>query len=221
MLLSTIITCVTFAVGFVSSISFDLPSQSASESIKNPFCLSVFIGTDVLVSGFVKSSAAVGSRLDLSISDSKGNVAFAKNGVSEEVRFTFRTNAPEPRDYHICFYNGRQNDEVVPRGTSPDAFGKRSIEMVIETGFDMFKKDGTGSSLKPMEEEMSRLEKVMAVMVDELNYMEAREKKMRDTNESTADRVKWFSTLSLFVLLGLGAWQVVYLKQFFQAKKLI
>lgn len=105
-------------------------------------------------------------------------------------------------------------------GSSPETFGKRSVEMVIETGYDMFKKD-TSSSLKPMEEEMSRLEKVMAVMVDELNYMEAREKKMRDTNESTADRVKWFSMLSLFVLVGLGVWQVYYLKQFFQSKKLI
>lgn len=92
--------------------------------------------------------------------------------------------------------------------------------MVVETGFDMFKKDSS-SSLKPMEEELGRLEKVMAVIVDELNYMEAREKKMRDTNESTADRVKWFSSVSIFTLVGLGLWQIYYLKQFFQSKKLI
>lgn len=98
------------------AINFDLPSQSPSESLKNPFCLSVFIGTDVLVSGFVKTGPAVGTRLDVSISDSKGNIAFAKNGISDEVRFTFRTNAPEPRDYQICFFNGRQQQEI-PRGT--------------------------------------------------------------------------------------------------------
>jgi len=39
--------------------------------------------------------------------------------------------------------------------------------------------------------------------------------------ESTNARVLWFSVLSMVILLVLGAWQLYYLKRFFQEKKLI
>ncbi|RLN36580.1 hypothetical protein BBJ28_00021817, partial [Nothophytophthora sp. Chile5] len=52
-------------------------------------------------------------------------------------------------------------------------------------------------------------------------YMREREAAMRDTNESTNSRVLWFSFFSIVVLLGMGVWQVLYLKKFFKSKKLI
>ena len=44
---------------------------------------------------------------------------------------------------------------------------------------------------------------------------------MRDTNESTNERVLYFSVISMFVVVGMAIWQVLYLKKFFQSKKLL
>ena len=61
----------------------------------------------------------------------------------------------------------------------------------------------------------------MGIIVSELDYLEAREAKMRNTNESTNDRVKWFSIVSILTLIGLAGWQILYLRSFFKSKKLI
>lgn len=39
--------------------------------------------------------------------------------------------------------------------------------------------------------------------------------------ESTNERVKWFSIVSLVTLFGLGTWQILYLRRFFKRKRLI
>lgn len=39
--------------------------------------------------------------------------------------------------------------------------------------------------------------------------------------ESTNERVQWFSSLTLFALVSLGTWQVMYLRRFFKRKRLI
>ena len=36
--------------------------------------------------------------------------------------------------------------------------------------------------------------------------------KLRDTNESTNERVKWFAIGTMGMLVALGMWQVVYLE---------
>jgi len=43
-----------------------------------------------------------------------------------------------------------------------------------------------------------------------------REQKLRDTNESTNERVKWFAFGTIGMLVGLGAWQLVYLRAYFR-----
>lgn len=53
-------------------------------------------------------------------------------------------------------------------------------------------------------------------VVAEMDYMRIREQKLRDTNESTNERVKWFAFGTMGMLVGLGAWQVVYLRAYFR-----
>ena len=55
----------------------------------------------------------------------------------------------------------------------------------------------------------------------DFQYMKTREEEMRDTNESTNSRVLYFSIFSMCCLIGLATWQVLYLRKFFKAKKLI
>jgi p24 family protein delta-1 len=54
-----------------------------------------------------------------------------------------------------------------------------------------------------------------------MDYLRGREQKLRDTNESTNERVKWFALGTMGMLVGLGAWQVVYLRAYFRSKHLI
>lgn len=49
-----------------------------------------------------------------------------------------------------------------------------------------------------------------------MDYLREREQKLRDTNESTNDRVKWFALGTMATLVGLGGWQVVYLRAYFR-----
>jgi hypothetical protein len=53
-------------------------------------------------------------------------------------------------------------------------------------------------------------------IVTEMEYLRAREQRLRDTNESTNERVKWFAFGTMGMLVGLGAWQVVYLRAYFR-----
>lgn len=49
-----------------------------------------------------------------------------------------------------------------------------------------------------------------------MDYLRSREQRLRDTNESTNERVKWFAFGTMGMLVGLGAWQVVYLRAYFR-----
>lgn len=53
-------------------------------------------------------------------------------------------------------------------------------------------------------------------IVTEMEYLRSREQKLRDTNESTNERVKWFAFGTMGMLAALGAWQVVYLRAYFR-----
>ena len=70
--------------------------------------------------------------------------------------------------------------------------------------------------LKPVETELRRMEEMVQEIVEEMDYLRAREQRLRDTNESTNERVKWFAFGTMGMLVGLGAWQVVYLRAYFR-----
>jgi len=95
---------------------------------------------------------------------------------------------------------------------------QRHVELDIDIGADA--KDWSaiqaGEKLKPVEAELRRIEEVVAEIVDEMDYLRGREQKLRDTNESTNERVKWFAFGTMGVLVALGAWQVVYLRAYFR-----
>lgn len=75
--------------------------------------------------------------------------------------------------------------------------------------------------MKPVEAELKRLSEIANEVVDEMDYLRTREMKLRDTNESTNERVKWFSLGTMGMLVALGVWQVVYLRAYFRSKHLI
>lgn len=63
---------------------------------------------------------------------------------------------------------------------------------------------------------MRRIEEMVSEIVSEMEYLRSREQKLRDTNESTNERVKWFAFGTMGMLVGLGVWQVIYLRAYFR-----
>jgi hypothetical protein len=105
---------------------------------------------------------------------------------------------------------------------NPEARGvkhpMRHVELDIDIGADA--KDWSAvqatEKLKPVETELRRIEEMVAEIVAEMDYLRTREQKLRDTNESTNTRVKWFAFGTMGMLVALGAWQVVYLRAYFR-----
>lgn len=100
---------------------------------------------------------------------------------------------------------------------------QRHIELDIDIGADA--KDWSAiqatEKLKPVEAELRRIEEMVAEIVGEMEYLRAREQKLRDTNESTNSRVKLFGFATTFLLVALWAWQIMYLRAYFRSKHLI
>lgn len=95
----------------------------------------------------------------------------------------------------------------------------RHIELDIDIGADA--KDWSAvqatEKLKPVETELRRIEEMVQEIVAEMDYLRTREQKLRDTNESTNNRVKWFAFGTMGMLVALGAWQVIYLRAYFRS----
>jgi p24 family protein delta-1 len=62
---------------------------------------------------------------------------------------------------------------------------------------------------------------MIAEIVGEMDYLRSREQKLRDTNESTNSRVKWFGVGTTVLLVALWGWQIMYLRAYFRSKHLI
>ncbi|KAL4075779.1 emp24/gp25L/p24 family/GOLD-domain-containing protein [Scleroderma yunnanense] len=73
----------------------------------------------------------------------------------------------------------------------------------------------------PVEREIRSLAIGLLAVKDEQEYIVVRERRHRDTAESTNDRVKWWSVLQAIVLFSVVTWQVYYLKSFFEVKRII
>jgi hypothetical protein len=148
------------------------------------------------------------------IKDAVGNDYGRPRDVVGESRHAFHAHADTAFD--VCFEN-------ILTATHAIQDPYRNIELDIDIGADA--KDWNaiqaGEKLKPVEAELKRVSEVASEIVAELDYLRGREIKLRDTNESTNERVKWFAICTMGMLMALGAWQIVYLRAYFRSKHLI
>ncbi|XP_014365087.2 transmembrane emp24 domain-containing protein bai isoform X2 [Papilio machaon] len=174
-------------------------------------CLKEELHANVLVAGEYEVGEASGQRVDYIVRDSKGHILSQKDSIAKG-KFTFVTETYDT--FEVCFIS-----KVPPerRGVSQEVF------LNIKVGFEAKNYEGIGEAakLKPMELELKRLEDLSEAIVQDFTLMRKREEEMRDTNESTNNRVLFFSIFSMVCLLGLATWQVLYLRRYFKAKKLI
>eukprot|EP00545_Synedropsis_sp_CCMP1620_P001366 CAMPEP_0119014552 /NCGR_PEP_ID=MMETSP1176-20130426/9941_1 /TAXON_ID=265551 /ORGANISM="Synedropsis recta cf, Strain CCMP1620" /LENGTH=286 /DNA_ID=CAMNT_0006967749 /DNA_START=14 /DNA_END=874 /DNA_ORIENTATION=+ len=75
--------------------------------------------------------------------------------------------------------------------------------------------------LTPLEQELAASVNAANSIISEMRYMEKREARMRITTESINARIRFFSYISVAVLLLVTYLQVTYLKRYFKKKKLM
>lgn len=134
--------------------------------------------------------------------------------VCIENYFTSCKPAPGPPSYQ---------PRLTPLPAKRPSPNTRSVELDVDIGADA--KDWSAiqatEKLKPVEAELRRIEELTGEVVREMDYLRTREQKLRDTNESTNTRVKWFGVATTWLLVGLWAWQIMYLRAYFRSKHLI
>ena len=76
-------------------------------------------------------------------------------------------------------------------------------------------------SLKPVQEQFYEIENWMLSTTQEFNSVRSREQYLQKMSSVMDSRVKWFSIFSIIVLLSVSMWQILYLRAYFQSKKLL
>ncbi|KKK20290.1 hypothetical protein P175DRAFT_0505158 [Aspergillus ochraceoroseus IBT 24754] len=193
-----------------SALKFDLISGKGERCIRN------FVLKDqlVVVTAIVSGDKGDGQMVNIHIKDALGNDHGRPRDVVGETRQAFTS--PADTAFDVCF----ENLMVSRRGI---ANPHRSIELDVDIGADArdWSSIQAQEKLKPIETDLRRIEEMVGEIVNEMEYLRAREQKLRDTNESTNERVKWFAFGTMGMLVGLGVWQVVYLRAYFRSKHLI
>ncbi|KAL7623452.1 vesicle coat component [Parahypoxylon ruwenzoriense] len=218
-------------IASVSALKFDLQARSPNDK-KTERCIRNFVAKDtlVVVTATVGGSKGDGMIVNMHILDNVGNEYGKPKDVVGEQRTVFTSHADAAFD--VCFENVMTNRKK--RGEAKEAAlnqfkparmnnPSRHVELDIDIGADA--KDWSAiqatEKLKPVETELRRIEESIAEIVREMDYLRAREQKLRDTNESTNTRVKWFGIGTTFLLVILWGWQIMYLRAYFRSKHLI
>lgn len=77
------------------------------------------------------------------------------------------------------------------------------------------------SNLTPLAEQLTESIDSANSIINEMRFMESRERRMRQTADSINSRVRYFSYISVAVLIVVTYVQVAYLKRYFRKKKLL
>lgn len=203
-------------IPLASALKFDIQAHPGHESARHERCIRNFVAKEqlVVVTGIISGFRGDGQTLNMHIRDTMGNNYGRPKDIAGEHRSAFTSHADAAFD--VCFENILTSNQGVMNPT-------RHVELDIDIGADA--KDWSaiqaGEKLKPVEAELRRIEELVGEIVSEMDYLRGREQKLRDTNESTNERVKWFAFGTMGMLVGLGAWQVVYLRAYFRSKHLI
>ena len=119
--------------------------------------------------------------------------------------------------YGICIENKDDEKQVQV------IFDMILLDDIIEDDYDAGQNQRFGKEehLSPLESSLDQSIRSAESVLREMKFMEKRESRMRKTSESINRRVRWFSYLSISVLLSVTYVQVTYLKRYFHKKKLM
>ncbi|KAF9086460.1 vesicle coat component [Mortierella sp. GBA35] len=213
------VAVIIMAVSWVhttQAIKFTLAGAEAGDA--RPFCVSHYVDEETQVVVKVKVGNGPHQKVSVEVTDDSAHQGqlWKKDNLAEDLQRGVFLNK-EAGYVFACFTN------TLTSGYKADPRYTRVVDVDFEIGSETFDwvKFAETEKLKPMEVELRKLEDLVKDVIEDMEHLQRREERMRNTNESTNARVQWFSTMTMVVLIALGAYQIFYLKQFFRKKRLI
>ncbi|KAG2222582.1 hypothetical protein INT45_008701 [Circinella minor] len=142
--------------------------------------------------------------IDFLISDPGGNLI---KSSARESTGTHVIEAAVAGKHTYCF--GNQMSSVTAKSVNFNVHDMQKIENTAKADID------------PIESEIRELADSIFAIKAEQEYIVVRERQHRDTAESTNARVKWWSLGQVVLLAAVCFWQVIYLKRFFEVKRVV
>ncbi|CAN8244810.1 unnamed protein product [Cochlearia groenlandica] len=176
-------------------------------------CVSEEIQTNIVVLAdyiVISDEHSIFPSLSVKVTSPYGNVLHHTENATHG-QFAFTTQ--ESGTYLACF-------ETV--GIS---HGNKDISINLDWKTGIAAKDWDSIARKEKIEgtelELKKLEGVVEAIHENLIYLRNKEAEMRIVSEKTNSRVAWYSIMSLGICIAVSCLQILYLKQYFQRKKLI
>jgi hypothetical protein len=189
----------------------------------NERCISIFADRNSYLSGFVKASGLPGSSSGAVtgwIRDDTGFKVWSKSGISEEVRFAFRS-AAQPMSYKLCTQAISPFDES---GNAQQAHLPIAIDVSqsFEISHDLFDAENARKiKIAPVEEDLQRLQLKIAEIGKMYETIIVGEKNLENSSNWTVSILGYCFYLVSVSLIGIAGWNVLYMMQFFKSKRLI
>lgn len=176
-------------------------------------CLKEEIHKNIVVTGEYEISEGIGYTTSVHVTDTRGHTLFKRENF-QDLKGKFAFTADEYDIFEICISNHAPANQHGQQ---------REVALSMKHGVEAknYEDLAKAEKLKPLEVELRRLEDLSDAIVKDFAFMRQREEEMRNTNESTNSRVLYLSIFSMICLLGLAAWQILFLRNYFKAKKLI
>ncbi|KAL2467724.1 Transmembrane emp24 domain-containing protein p24delta3 [Forsythia ovata] len=209
-----ILWAVLMVVGLVvpgtRGIWLDVPS-SGTKCVSEELHSKVVVLTDYFVVGDEHHiNNSIVPTISVKVTSPYGNNLHHQENVTHG-QFAFTTT--ESGNYLACFW------------TDNSHHGGASVSVGIDWKTGIAAKDWDSVARKEkiegLELELQKLEGAVEAIHENLIYLKDREAEMREVSEKTNARVAWFSIMSLGVCTVVSTSQLLYLKRYFQKKKLI
>lgn len=206
-----IMIIMTLITGMVGAVRFSLrPDQRK--------CLKNEMYPNQLAVGDYEVSSHPGSLLDLEITDSRGHIALRRENI--EARGKFAVTSDNYDFYELCFIG------TLSPGFNPALLADLEISVDYRVGVEAksYEQDEGLAAVDMMsefEKDLRRVEDLTNGIIIDFAYLKKRGQEMRNTNESTNNRLFYQTLTSVIILLVLTGWQILYLRTFFRARKLI
>ncbi|CAA2983053.1 transmembrane emp24 domain-containing protein p24delta3-like [Olea europaea var. sylvestris] len=209
-LLGVVLIVVGLVVPVARGIWLDVPS-SGTKCVSEELHSKVVVLADFFVVGDEHHiNNSIVPTISVKVTSPYGNNLYHQENVTHG-QFAFTTT--ESGNYLACFWidNSHQGD--------------RSMSVGLEWKTGITAKDWDSVAKKEkidgLELELQKLEGAVEAIHENLIYLKDREAEMREVSEKTNARVAWLSILSLGVCIVVSIFQLLYLKRYFQKKKLI
>jgi len=189
-------------------LSLVCPSQALQFSLRSGE--ETCIGDDILKGELILGEFKINppnSRVWVVLKDPSNSVVYSKMATGDG---KFAHTPAMNGEYKGCFNNN-------------EGVQQKTIEFEFKTGAQAkdYSQLAKKENLKPLEVELKRMEDMIDHIQEEMDHMSAREREIRAMNETQSARVVYLSVFSMLVLVALLGSQTVYLKRFFQSKKII